>query len=313
MMKSHLQKAIFLGSKSLGLKIFEALLTASPHISWHVIHPDDTQDERSNLLDFKAFADEKQIDFTVCATASLTKQKIAEIVPDIGFVCGWYQLFDGDVLQAFPSGLWGIHNSLLPRYRGGSPLVWSIIQGDDVVGSSVFKITEGLDDGPILGQVQCALGADDTVADVLQKLELQLVNDVPSMFTKLMRGQAVPAAQDSRNATYCGLRRESDGQIDWQKPAQYVHNFIRAQSSPYPCAFTFSGAQKMKIKRARFSNDIYLGTPGQVLRRTDHSVFVSCGQNTAIELLSVIVDGQEYSARTFIKSIHTRFSFVVEV
>jgi methionyl-tRNA formyltransferase len=97
------------------------------------------------------------------------------------------------------------------------------------------------------------------------------------------------SSQDETDATYCGQRSEADGAINWAQDAKSVHDFIRAQAPPYPCAFTYLGQKQIRVLRSQIFNGTYFGTPGQVLRRNKQSVLVSCGNNTAIELLNVRV------------------------
>lgn len=119
-----------------------------------------------------------------------------DIGPDVGFVCGWYWLIDRETLDLVPNGLWGVHNSLLPKYRGGAPLVWSILNGDSHVGSSVFKISEGMDDGEILHQVKVKVLPDDNVGSLLEKIEQELIENLPKKWTDLvLPSQAVESGR----------------------------------------------------------------------------------------------------------------------
>ncbi len=304
----NLQNAVFLGSKALGLAIFNCLGETTPGLKWALVHPDDKADGRSELAAFQALAGRRGFPLEIVASPAEARAVLARTEADIGFVCGWYWLLDRVILERFPHGLWGIHNSLLPKYRGGAPLVWSIINGDRQVGSSVFRISEGMDDGPILHQVRTDLGREDTIAEVLSRIEAALVDELPPKWRDLVEGRADLQEQHESDATYCGQRCEDDGLIDWTRSALEVHDFIRAQARPYPCAFSYVTATKLRIARSRPVDAIYFGTPGQVLRRNERSIVVSCGQSTALEVLSVIVDGEDAVPSQVVKSVNGRFS-----
>ena len=303
-----IKKAVFLGSKRFGISIFKALFNVSNDLNWSIIHPNDFEDSRSTFKEWEALSRELMIDFYVSQTKITTKKLVQDIAPDIGFVCGWYSLLDRDTLSAVKTGLWGIHNSLLPKYRGGAPLVWSIINGDSIVGSTVFKITEEMDAGDILLQVSVNNEINDTVGTLLNKIELALVSRLPHKWELLIEGIADLSVQDKNNATYSGQRIESDGCINWFMEANKLHDFIKAQSHPYPCAFTYYKDNKIRIIATQVINGIFYGTPGQILIRNSSSVVVACGNNTAIELLKISVCNTEYCPATYLKSLAIRLT-----
>lgn len=302
------RKAVFLGSKRLGLNVFRALHGQAPGLDWTLVHPDDAADGRGILPDFAQYAKEQDLELIVVASASETKAALREIRPEIGMACGWYWLLDAEALSLIPGGLWGVHNSLLPKYRGGSPLVWSIINGDEFVGATVFKISPGMDDGPILLRTPVRLEDSDTIAEVLDKMQAKIVAELPAKWTEFLNAEAQPEAQDESQATYCGQRAPEDGLIDWRCEARVVHNFVRAQAPPYPGAFSYIDGRKVTVLSTAVLDVIYYGTPGQVLRRTPNSVVVCCGQNTALALQRVAIEGVEQSPGKAIKSLRLRFT-----
>jgi len=303
---SELKKAVFLGSKDLGLSILETLCNHSQNIKWTIIHPDDRKDARSNLKGFQSFARTCNLDMMISSSAEMTKQMLADLKPDIGFVCGWYWLLDSEVLSRVPNGLWGIHNSLLPKYRGGAPLVWSIINGDQVVGSSVFKISEGMDDGDILYQIIVENNKEDDASTLLRKIEEKLVAQLPEKWGQLISGIPSLLTQNDDEATYCGQRAEADGLIDWSKTASELYDFIRAQTRPYPCAFSSLNGKTVRFLKSRVHPRKYFGTPGQVLRVNDGPVIISCGGHTALEIIEVFVDGNVALPSSVLKSVQYR-------
>ena len=277
-------RAIFLGSKAFGLAMLQALRDAEPALAWEVIHPDDRADGRSAVSAFEAYCAGRQIPMTISRQAKDAYAAIAGARPDIVFVCGWYFLIPAGLLAGGPR-FFGIHNSLLPRYRGGAPLVWAIIAGETIVGSSLFGLTPGMDDGPLYLQVSGGLGADDTIADALAMLEARFLAALPEVWPAIASGAEPGRTQDHAAATYCGQRLPDDGEIDWNQDAAAVHNFVRAQTRPYPGAFTRSPAGRLSIWKTRPFAAPYSGTPGQVLERRPDQVLVACGRGTAVAVL----------------------------
>jgi len=277
-------------------------------VDWTIVHPNDLEDRRSVFPQWEQAANELDVDIHLSTSKAETKAILRELKPDIAFVCGWYQLLDSQVLGMIPSGAWGIHNSLLPKYRGGSPLTWSIIQGDEFVGSSVFQLSDNVDSGSILHQISIRNEASDDVSTILEKIESALLRELPDKWLTLLEGTARLTEQNEQEATYSGQRIEWDGLIDWSKEATDVHNFVRAQSRPYPCAFTFLGDLRLRLLRTRVKSGRFYGTPGQVLQRNsgEGSVLISTGNQTAIEIVSVLSGEHSVAASSAISSTRSR-------
>lgn len=276
--------AIFLGSKAFGLAILRALIVSAPDVIWQIVHPDDTADGRSALDVFRVFCRDRDMPLTVVDGAAQANSLLEEASAGLIMVCGWYHLIPEKVLSS-GARVVGIHNSLLPTYRGGAPLVWAMINGESRVGSTLFRITPGLDDGPIYLQVATAPEAEDTIADVLAELEAVFLAALLRCWPALVTGEDEGRQQDHTQATYCGQRVARDGRIDWSLPARRIHDFVRAQSRPYPGAYGTIGDRIVRIWRTRPVDVRNYGTPGQVLSRGADKVAIACGGATCIEVL----------------------------
>ena len=273
-------KAVFLGSKAFGLAVFRAIRAANSSVRWTILHPDDRGDTRS-VLD--AFAKEARgTDFHIVNDRAQASALLKKTKHDLGFVCGWYWLLgDTEVGQQVPP-LYGIHNSLLPRYRGSAPLVWAMIDGVSELGSTLFRLTPGMDEGPVVMQVRHKPGPDETIADVMTAIEAAYLAVLPELWPSLCAGNAPLRLQDEDQASYAAQRRPEDGEIDWFQPAPVLHNFIRAQSSPYPGAFTWLADRQIWIDRAHLFQQPHACRPGQILRRARDAILVGCSEGTAL-------------------------------
>ncbi len=302
-----IERALFIGSKALGLKVAQEMYATASNSFLGVVTIDDSNDTRSVLQEFRSFAHETKCSLHLAENGKHAGQLIAELKPDLCIVAGWYWLLNEATLSAAPRGFIGIHNSLLPKLRGGAPLVWSIILGHKEAGVSFFSFTPGMDDGPLWAQGSVPIEENDYVGDVLAKLEEKTINLFKKNYPSILSDAVSPKAQDHSQATYCAMRQPLDGNIDWTWPAKAVHNFIRAQSHPYPGAFTFLDGDRLTIWRARLFEFEYTGTPGQVARRTEEGVVVICGDNRAIILEEVERnDKKKGSACDLIRSVNGR-------
>ena len=247
------------------------------------------------------------LNLLIANSRAASTEMLRDFAPDVVFVCGWYWLIEKSALDRVPLGVFGIHNSLLPKYRGGAPLVWSIINGDPVLGASVFRFATGIDDGDILLQVRVMNEPYDNVATILEKIETALLMELPSSWKNLLKESATLSKQDEASATYCGQRLPEDRLIDWRNDARKIHDFIRAQSPPYPGAFSYLGGNKVTVLRTELDRRVFYGTPGQVLLRQEPNLLVACGSCTALLICELSVDDVVYVPSQLVRSISGRF------
>ena len=308
---ASISRVLFLGSKQVGLRVLQEIFSLSPETLIGVITIDDTNDSRTKLNDFEAYARRNALELHVGKSRKDSERIIEELKPDLCMVVGWYWLISKRAIESVPFGFIGIHNSLLPKCRGGSPVVWSIIKGEPEVGVSFFSITPGVDDGPIWAQESVPVEEDDYISSVLEKLENKTIDILQGMYHQILNGNVEPVDQNHGAATYCAQRFPIDGNINWHESAQDVYNFIRAQSDPYPGAFTYLEGQELKIWRAKTFQNPYFGRPGQVARIDSKGVYVICGNDHAVILEEVELSRKRGKASDIIRSIRSRMSEII--
>ncbi len=299
---------VFVGSKSLGLSCLRTICDLDRTSVAGIVTCDDSRDGRSVLAEFRAFAATESLPIVVARGRAAAEEGIRELRPDLCLVVGWYWIISGRTLADVPRGLIGIHNSLLPRYRGCAPLVWAIINGESRVGISMFSLGEGVDEGVIWDQRAVSVRFEDYIGDVLRKIERASTEMLCQRWSGILDGKAEAVSQDHTQATFGARRTPEDGRIDWNRSAVDVYHFIRAQSEPYPGAYTsISGEEKLSIWRARPLDLRFFGTPGQIAAVQDGGVSVVCGDGRAI-LLEVVSrdDGPRMSGRDVLGSTALR-------
>lgn len=308
---SRINRVLFMGSKQLGLRVLQEMYSLSPETLIGVLTIDDSNDTRTVFSGFQGFSNGNKLELHIAKNRKQSEQIIEDLKPDLCLVVGWYWLISNTAIDAVPYGFIGIHNSLLPKFRGGAPLIWPIISNEKEVGFSFFSFTPGMDEGPIWAQGCVIVEKHDYISDILRKLEDKAIEVLREKYPLILNGGISPVEQKHELATYCAQRFPNDGNIDWHKPAQDVYNFIRAQSDPYPGAFTYFEAQMLKIWKAKVFKHKYYGTPGQVARITSDGVYVICGDNRAIILEDVELGGKRGKANNFIKSIKGRMAKII--
>lgn len=282
---------LFVGSKQLGLECVKRVHELTPGAICGVLTMDDRDDARSTHDDLAKFASGHGIPFAVAEDRQHSEELFRDFAPDLCLVVGWYWLVSTGALSAVPRGFLGIHNSLLPKYRGAAPLVWALINGEPLVGVSLFSFTPEMDEGEVWGQRTVSVGPNERIGEVLGRLERETLSMLGEIWPAIVDGSATPTPQDPCEATYASIRTAEDGLIDWTRPARRVHDFIRAQSEPYPGAFSFlDGSEKLTIWRARPLEVPYSGTPGQVGRLGREGVVVICGDQRPLLVEEVSKD-----------------------
>jgi len=181
-------------------------------------------------------------------TAESYREPLTRWRPDLLLALGWYYMVPRSVREMAPMGCAGIHASLLPKYRGGAPIPWAIIHGESRTGVSLFYLADGVDDGDLIGQAAFPITLQDTCATVYEKATRAAVSLLRERLPQMARGTAPRIVQDESQATYVDQRAPEDGRLPWpEKFARQAHDWVRAQTRPYPGAFTFLGDEKVTL------------------------------------------------------------------
>lgn len=304
-----MKNIIFIGSKEIGLNVLKKMHQLSPEKLTACITVKDLSDTRSKWKEITCFCDANKVPVHSLEGKYDLSPLIDLYQPEMCFVIGWYYLIPSEVLQKVPYGFVGIHNSLLPRYRGHAPLVWAMIQGEKVTGYTVFSLDQGMDTGKIWYQEAVDIEYSDYVSDVLLKIEHSIIKFLEYNYVNMLNGSLHPYSQLEVDVSYGAKRVEADGQIDWKLHKGELYNFIRAQSRPYPGAFSYYANSKVTIWKVREFPYFFYGRPGQVglIDKTNGEIIVACGYHTAIVLEEIEVEGKLLKPIEFINTINKDF------
>ena len=179
---------------------------------------------------------------------------INDKVIDVLISVNYLFVVDSDLIRLPKLSAFNVHGSLLPRYRGRTPHVWSIINNEKVTGITAHLIDEGCDTGDIIDQVIIPIANDDTGAILLQKYEVAYIPLIHSILEKIESNQLSVTPQENSKATFYGKRTPEDGLINWNWQKERINNWVRALSEPYPGAFSFYGNHKVIIDAISYSD-----------------------------------------------------------
>lgn len=220
-------------------------------------------------------------------TDAETLERTSGWAPNLILVAGWYHMVPRALREIAPAA--GLHASLLPDYSGGAPLVWAMINGESRTGITFFLMDDGVDSGPIIAQAEERILEEDTIATLYARIEERGLELLREHLPKLARGDVTLRSQDHSRRRVFPQRSPEDGRIDWRWPARRVYDFARAQTRPYPGAFTFINGERLIVWRAAVAPSDGPAKsaicPGLVHRGS--LPLVECGDGNCITLLEV--------------------------
>ena len=236
-----------------------------------------------------------------------SQDMLARLKPDLLVTAAYGLLLPPNVLEIPKHGCWNLHASLLPRWRGASPINQAILHGDDETGISLMQMDEGLDTGPVLMSRSTAIAAEETAGELHDRLAGLAAELLVAALESLEGGKLPePVAQDDALATHAPLINKSDARLDWHQPAEQLARMVRAYH-PWPVAFAELEGMDFRIHRARAVSDIN-ASPGSLVRHHDNSysnrdaIVVACGSG-ALEILELQAPGRKrVTARDWLNS-----------
>ncbi len=222
--------------------------------------------------------------------------------PDLYAVVAFGQLFSQENLSIPPLGAINVHGSLLPLYRGASPMQQSVIDGQKVVGVSTMLLVKRMDAGDVLMKAETPLGENETYGE----LSLRLAELGADLFMKtlqaLEKGELTPVPQDESGATYCKMLTRDSGKIDLSAPRRVIHDLIRG-TNPWPGAYALLGEEKLKLWRTVLSDaeppcDLPLGG---LFGDAKRGLFLRCADGV-LEISSLQAPGgKKLDGKTFLR------------
>ena len=286
-------RVVFLGFATWGVTTLKGLLQAGHDVSLVITHPESNHEYEIIWNDsVSRFAATHGIPTKTCVYANTDEiaHAISQAQPDLMVSSDWRTWLSPEILKLPKCGSINIHDALLPKYGGFAPINWAIINGESETGVTVHFIENEFDLGNIILQERVPINFSDTATDIFHKT-LPLFSTLPVEALRLIEsGQLLSIPQDRTMASFYHKRSERDSLIDWNKSNIQIHNLVRAQSDPYPNAYTYLSGKKLKVKKASLPDRSYCGTPGRVFCRGKNGVVVVCGSNKEGHFQGLVVE-----------------------
>jgi methionyl-tRNA formyltransferase len=291
---------IFMGTPVFAVPCLEALIAAGHNIQMVFSQPDKPKDRGQKILPPPVKAAALEHNISVFQPQSLRKgddgeeshRIINELKPDCIVVVAYGQILPQDILDVPRLGCVNVHASLLPKYRGASPINYTVMRGEAQTGVSVMYMSAALDAGDVILQQAVDIPEGMTASvlhDELMAMGPKLLMEALPM---VENGTASRTPQDDAQSCYAPMITKQMCRIDWNNPAREIYNQIRGLSES-PAAYTFLGGKRLKVYFAELiNNEKYAGEPGCIVN-SERSIVAMCGDGNALALTDIQLEGQK--------------------
>ena len=302
-------RIVSFGFQTWGVRTLQALIDLGHEVTLSVTHPASDDSYKGIFSDsVEALAREHGIPVHLTERVdNETIDLVKRAEPDVIVVNSWYTWMPPELYTMPAHGTLNLHDSLLPKGTGFSPVIWSLISGETQIGLTVHRMDEDLDTGDILVQRSLPIGPKDTGTELVERGMGLIPGALAEALGALESGNPQWRPQDKATRTYFHKRSERDSLIDWSWPAEDLERLVRALSAPYPRAFTFYRGERIEILQAHVSEIRYGGTPGRVIVQEGGGVAV-CGPaayrggNLGLVITGVrTADGTEHTGKDFFR------------
>lgn len=220
-------------------------------------------------------------------------RKLSELNPDYFFIFGWSQLLSIEVLSIPKIGSIGSHPALLPKNRGRHPLIWSLINNEEIGGLTFLYLDSGIDNGDILWQKSFPITESDDAGTLYSRIKTLASQAVPDLLHKMSLEPLIGTRQDEEVATYLRKRSEEDGVIHWELSAEVIHSLVRALTHPYVGAHSYHNGRKITIWKTQIQNNEATQysklLPGHILEPVKDVFYVGTG-SVPLQILEYEMD-----------------------
>ncbi|MFA6322004.1 MAG: methionyl-tRNA formyltransferase [Candidatus Buchananbacteria bacterium] len=301
-MKTSPAKIIFLGTPEFAVPALLKLVEAGYLPELVITQPDRPAGRKQELIAPPVKVAALKLGLKVIQPNN--KKELIEIIKsqpiDLAILVAFGMIIPKEILTWPRLGFLNLHPSLLPAYRGSSPIQTAILNGETKTGVSIIGLTDKVDAGPIYIQKESAIDDKDTAEDVFKKMAVIGAEQIVNILPGYLMGEIMPKIQDDKLATFTKIFDRQDGQINWQNSAQQILRQFKA-FFPWPGIFTHYAGKRLKIANLSVSEGNSEGNsvPGTIFLTNSGQLAVGCGQG-AVVLDKIQLEGKkEMSGRDF--------------
>lgn len=301
-------KVVFMGTPDFAVGALKALIDAGHEIVAVVTQPDKCKG-RSDKLTFSPVKEcAVAYEIPVLQPERIKREESVEELKkypaDVFVVAAFGQILSKEILDMPKYGCINIHASLLPKYRGSSPIQWAVINGEKETGVTIMQMNEGLDTGDILYQKKLTLSEKETGESLFDRLSVLGAEAIVEALPLLEAGRLTPVPQKEEEATGTRMLTKAMGKIDWSRSAVETERLIRGLNS-WPSAYTYMDGKQLKIWEADAEDSFTTGSkPGTIVKVEKDRFAVECGEGI-LWIKSLQLEGKKrMDTKTFLLGNH---------
>lgn len=311
-------KIVFMGTPDFAAAALKSLIEAGHEITAVVTQPDKAKGRSKELLPPPVKTLALAHGLPVLQPVRIRRpEAVAELKAypaDIYIVAAFGQILSQEILDIPEYGCLNIHASLLPKYRGASPIQHVIIDGEEKTGVTIMQMDAGVDTGDMLYRKELPIAPDDTFQTLHDKLAVLGGEAIVEALPLLEQGKLVPEKQDDAQSCHAPLIEKSMGAIDFTKDAAAIDRLIRGLT-PWPSAYTGYQGRQLKIWKAEpvLSENTFARRPGEILRVEKDAVTVAAGRG-ALKIYELQLEGKKrMTAHDFLLGVRMRPGELLEL
>ena len=286
-------KIVFMGTPDYAAVTLKKLIASDHEIAAVFAQPDKPVGRKQILTPppVKVVAEENNI--PVYQPKTLRDGEALEILkginPDIIVVVAYGKILPEKILNLPKYGCVNGHASLLPKYRGASPIQWCIVCGEEKTGVTVMQMDVGMDTGDILTQCEVEIGEKETAEELFERLSVITAELLVNTLADLEKGNVTPQKQDEEKASYAPIIKKEMAELDFSKSAKELYNAVRGYYS-WPCAYFFLGGKRIKVIKSEIGNET--SKPAGTVVGNSDCLEIACGDGKSLKLLTVQPEGK---------------------
>ena len=290
-------RVAFFGTPAFAVPTLERLVSSRHQVVGVITQPDRPRGRGQQITHGPVKSLAVSLNLPVLQPAKLARDQFeaafSALDADLGVVAAYGKILPDWLLAAPRFGLINVHASLLPKYRGASPVHRAVINGDAETGVTIMRVVKALDAGPMLAAAIVPIAGDDTTTIVEATLAIRGAELLIDTLDAIESGTARETPQDETLVTYAPKLAKGEGLVNWSLPAQQIHNLVRGLW-PWPHAYTYLGNTRYIVHRSRLSAwPILNEAPGTIVHASSlDGLHVVCGERTTLELVDIQLEGK---------------------
>lgn len=285
-------KILFMGTPEFAIPSLEAILSSSHEIVGVITQPDRLGARGKKIISspVKVFALENNLPLFQFEKINTELDTIKALKANIAVTAAYGQILSTDLINSFEKGIINVHASILPRYRGASPVQCALLNGDDELGVSIMQTVKEVDAGDVWAIEKYTPNPLNNAVECLDELSILGAKVLITVLNEIEKGETKPVKQDASKATFCKKIEKEDGFIDFNESAQRIINKVRAYT-PWPSVYFDSKYGKIKLLKAKVAEiEDTKSECGEVLEASKKGLIIACATG-AIEVLFMQGEG----------------------